>query len=132
MEHPTLDARLLGGFHLILNDVTLTSLTQSRQQSLLAYLMLRAAAPQSRQKVAFCFWPDSTEERAYSNLRYTLHHIRRASPQLEPFLEITQSSLQWRYLSSFTMDVAEYEGLLKRAGPATPAQRCQLMIQAAN
>jgi DNA-binding SARP family transcriptional activator/predicted ATPase len=133
MEPHTLDVHLLGGFQITLNGQPLTCLNQSRQQSLLAYLMLHADSPQSRQHVAFCFWPDSSEVRAYANLRYTLHHLRRSCPELERYLEITQSTLQWRRLGSFRLDVAEYEILIARANETADAdQVCKLLIQAAS
>ena len=108
-----------------------TSPSQSRQQSLLAYLILHAGSAQSRQHVAFTFWPDVTEERAYADLRYTLHHLRRSCPDLERFLEITQSTLQWQLPDSFRLDVAEYETLIARANETSdPVQACTLLIQA--
>jgi len=133
MEQHTLDVHLLGGFRITLNGQPLTSINQSRQQSLLAYLMLHADSAQSRQYVAFCFWPDSSEVRAYANLRYLLHHLRRAGPTLERYLEITQSTLQWRQLAPFRLDVAEYKTLVTRANETTDSDEvCKLLIQAAN
>jgi DNA-binding SARP family transcriptional activator/predicted ATPase len=133
MEQHQLNVHLLGGFRITLSGQILTCFNQSRQQSLLAYLMLHADTPQSRQHVAFCFWPDSSEERAYANLRYTLHQLRHSCPELELFLESTQLTLQWRALASFRLDVAEYETLIQQANEtADSAQVCKLLIHAAN
>jgi DNA-binding SARP family transcriptional activator len=132
MQQHDLEVRLLGGFAITLNGQVLTCLNQSRQQSLLAYLMLHADSPQLRQHIAFRFWPDATEARAYANLRHTLHHLRRSCPALERFLEITPSTLQWRRLASFRLDVAEYETLTTRANETADGdQVCKLLIQAA-
>ncbi|MCC6454492.1 MAG: AAA family ATPase [Caldilineaceae bacterium] len=127
------DVHLLGGFRMTLNGQPLTCPSQSRQQSLLAYLMLHADSPQSRQHLAFCFWPDSSEERAYANLRYSLHQLRRSCPGLKPFLEITQATVKWCGQETFRLDVAEYQALLQQANEAADlAQACKRLIQATN
>src|SRR5215213_11559578 len=129
MDQVDLEVHLLGGFHIQLNGETLSTLIQSRQQSLLAYLILHAGSPQARQHIAFCFWPDSTEERAYGSLRFTIHQLRRTCPQLEPFLEISQSTLEWRPPASFRLDVALFEDLVAQANGTTDAfQACQLLV----
>ena len=131
MDQVDLEVHLLGGFHIQLNGETLTPLIQSRQQSLLAYLIMHAGSPQSRQQVAFCFWPDSTEERAYGNLRFTIHQLRRSCPHLVPFLDISQSTMQWRPPAFFRLDVTLLEDLVAQAY-VTPdvVQACQLLVQA--
>src|SRR6476659_3038176 len=109
MESRNLQVHLFGGFSITLNGQALTGINHARQQSLLAYLMLNADAPQLRHHVAFCFWPDFTEERAYANLRSVIHHIRRSCPELVPFLTTTQTTLQWYWPATSSLDVAEYE-----------------------
>ena len=54
---------VLGGFRLLLDDKPLTAVDTPRQQALLAYLLLHRATPQPRQRLAFLFWPESTEPR---------------------------------------------------------------------
>src|SRR4051812_32090195 len=126
MQQHILEIRLLGGFRITFNGEALPCLHQSRQQLLLAYLILHAGSPQSRQHVAFCFWPDSTEERAYSNLRQILHQLRRSSPELEPFLHITQSTLQWREMALCRLDEAEFQALIALADESDDsAQVCK-------
>ena len=133
MEPHNLQVHLLGGFRITLNGQILTGINHARQQSLLAYLMLNASTAQLRQHVAFCFWTDSTEERAYANLRSVIHHIRRSCPGLDPFLATTQTTLQWRWLGSSRLDVAEYETLISQVNAAPDSdQVCNLLIQAAN
>ena len=50
----------------------------SRTLALVAYLALHAGSPQTRQRIAGLFWPDSTDAQALTNLRRELHHLRRA------------------------------------------------------
>ena len=65
-------------------------LGSARAESLLAYLLLHREAPQPRQRLAFLLWPDSTEPQARTNLRHLLHNLRRALPDPDRFLEVTQ------------------------------------------
>ncbi len=131
--HDCVHVHLLGGFSITLNGRPLTCVSQSRQQSLLAYLILHADSPQSRQHLAFCFWPDCSEKRAYANLRYSLHQLRRSCPELRPFLETTQATVKWCGQEEFRLDVAEYLMLIQQANEATDlAQACKQLVQATN
>ena len=96
MESPTLRIRLFGALDLRLGEVALPPLDSARAESLLAYLLLHRDAPQSRQRLAFLLWPDSTEAQARTNLRHVLHTLRRALPDLDRFLDVTPRTLQWR------------------------------------
>ena len=80
--HPHLSVYLLGGFRIILSDTPVSHINTPRLQALLAYLLLNRDAPQSRQHIAFLFWPDSSEEQAQANLRNLLLQLRRALPSL--------------------------------------------------
>jgi zinc transporter ZupT len=54
---PTLYIRLLGDFHLVYGDETVTGLRTTHLKSLLAYLVLHHNVPQPRQRLAFLFSP---------------------------------------------------------------------------
>src|SRR5512138_3941098 len=92
---PTLHIRLLGDFHLVYGDETVTGLRTTRLKSLLAYLILHRNAPQPRQRLAFLFWPDASEEQARNNLRNLLHFLRQTLPECERFLLVDTQTLQW-------------------------------------
>ena len=49
--------------------------------ALLAFLLLHRDTPQSRQRLAFLFWPDSNEARTHNNLRQSIHRLRQALPE---------------------------------------------------
>jgi hypothetical protein len=85
---PQLRIYLLGGFRLLLGDAPLTALDTPRQQALLAYLLLHRAAPQPRQRLAFLFWPDSTDAQAQTNLRQLLLILHRHLPGTAAYLAI--------------------------------------------
>jgi predicted ATPase/DNA-binding SARP family transcriptional activator len=113
-----LHIRLLGNFSLTYGEEAVTSLNSDRPQSLLVYLLLHRQAPQSRQHLAFLLWPDSAEAQARNNLRNLLHLLRRVLPDADQFLEITNSTLQWRLESPFTLDVADFQEAIAAAKQA--------------
>ncbi|MCB0128178.1 MAG: hypothetical protein KDE58_38195, partial [Caldilineaceae bacterium] len=59
--------QLLGGFQITTDGAALATFTNTRLQSVLAYIILSRNAPQSRQHLAFLFWPDSTDSQARTN-----------------------------------------------------------------
>jgi DNA-binding SARP family transcriptional activator len=78
----------LGDFQLLHRGKVVMALHQARLQSLLAYLILHAHAPQSRRHLAFRLWPDSTEDQARTNLRRELHQLRHTLPEADQFLTV--------------------------------------------
>ena len=83
----SLHVRLLGDFQLHVDEMPVIGAIGARLQSLLAYLILHRDVPQSRQYVAFLFWPDTTEKQALTNLRKLLHLLRRSAPEVGQYLE---------------------------------------------
>jgi DNA-binding SARP family transcriptional activator len=123
----TLHIQLLGDFHLVYGDETVTDLHRTRLRSLLAYLLLHRTAPQSRQQLAFLFWPDTSEAQARTNLRRELYHLRHGLPAAERFLQIDARSVAWRADASFTLDVADFEQSLQQADCAEQASDLALL-----
>ncbi|MFN8495745.1 MAG: BTAD domain-containing putative transcriptional regulator [Caldilineaceae bacterium] len=113
-----LKIQLLGEFRLIYGDKLVSEVNTPRLQALLAYLILHRAAPQSRQQVAFRFWPDSGDAQARTNLRNALHQLRNALPEAEQFLQVDASTIQWRPDASYTLDLALFEQALQTAQTA--------------
>src|SRR5215216_7963419 len=91
-----LEIRLLGELDLRRDGRSLPPLESARAESLLAYLLVHRGAAQPRQRLAFMLWPDSTEPQARTNLRHVLHTLRRALPDADRFLDVTQRTLRWR------------------------------------
>jgi DNA-binding SARP family transcriptional activator len=108
---PILRIQLLGDFRLTYGDEPLMAIVQARQQALLAYLVLRRDAPQSRHHLAFLFWPDTGEAQALTNLRNLLHKLRQALPEAESWLHSDAQTVQWRPEGPFTLDVADFVSL---------------------
>jgi DNA-binding SARP family transcriptional activator len=114
----TLDIKLLGGFCLSCADKPVVGVTAERPQALLAYLVLHRDIPQTRQRLAFQFWADSTEAQARTNLRRELHHLRQGLPDADRYLLTDAKTLQWNPHAPFVLDVAEFEQALATAETA--------------
>ena len=126
--------QLLGDFRLVHPDNGLIHIRSPRQQSLLAYLLLHADIPQPRRHLAFLFWPDTSEKQAHTNLRNLLYQVRRALPQIERWLKIETSTLQWRSDSFYKLDVTMFESAVRQADGVLGGHEATqtLLEQAAN
>src|SRR5262245_34543793 len=110
--------QLLGGLRLTYREQIVTTINTSRLQALLAYLALHTGVLQSREHLAFLFWPDSTDAQARTNLRQLLHHLRSALPDGGQFIETDSQTIRWRVTGEFAIDVADFENAASRADEA--------------
>lgn len=115
---PSLQVSLLGQFRVLHGEEPVSSLGGRRLQALLAYLILSPDVPQSRARLAFHFWPDSSEAQALANLRKVLHDLRLALPEPDRWLAADSNHVTWRGDSLYTLDVTEFQAVL--AGARTP------------
>jgi DNA-binding SARP family transcriptional activator len=99
--------RLFGEFALTVNGVDRTTSIPRRSRLLLALLALDPDEVHSRQRIAFRFWPDSSEDQARTNLRNALHHLRRAGSEVDAIVVVTPSTLALR-ASAVDVDVARF------------------------
>ena len=110
--------QLLGGFSIVFDGKPVNAINTPRIQSLLAYLILNANVPQSRQHVAFLLWPDTSESSARNNLRQFLHQLRRLLPDPNRFLIIDGNTVGWQTDDDQTIDVRRFGGCLADAEAA--------------
>lgn len=89
-----------------------------RIQSLLGYLILHRARPQSRQHVAYTFWPDSTGPQALTNLRNLLHRLRQALPGADRLLAVDANTVHWQPEAPVRVDVIAFEQAVAQAQEA--------------
>jgi DNA-binding SARP family transcriptional activator/predicted ATPase len=125
-----LQVRLLGEFSITDGDRPVASISSARSQALLAYLILHRQLPQSRQRLAFQLWENSTETQARSNLRKELTHLRRALPNPEQFLLVESKTLQWSPTAPCTVDILEFENAVRAVKAAEPPAIQALLEQA--
>ncbi|HRJ43862.1 MAG: AAA family ATPase [Caldilineaceae bacterium] len=110
-----LDIHLLGDFRIAVGDKPITTINQARQQAILAYLLLHRHAPQSRQHLAFLFWPDSPEAQARTNLRNLLYKLRQVLPNADQFVQSDTQTVCWQADVRYRFDVADFEAALSQA-----------------
>jgi DNA-binding SARP family transcriptional activator len=104
-----LTIHMFGGFRITTGNQAVTGLSHARLQELLAYLLLHRGRPVARQRLAFLFWPDSTEDQARTNLRTLWHRLRRSLPDADRFLLTDETTMQWRGDATYWLDVADFE-----------------------
>lgn len=114
-ELPTLHIQLLGDFRLVYGDVPVTTVNTARLESLFVFLLLHRDAPQSRQRLAFLFWPDSNEAQAHNNLRQSIHRLRQALPDTRCYVYFDTHTVRWLPDSPFTLDVDDFEKAVEQA-----------------
>jgi predicted ATPase/DNA-binding SARP family transcriptional activator len=117
---PPLRLRLLGDFLLMCGDEVI-GVSSARIQSLLTYLVLHRDAGQTREQLAFLFWPESSETQARNNLRQLVHQLRRMWPAVDRWLTIDASRLLWRHDADLGLDVDAFEDALASADAAERA-----------
>ena len=118
----TLGVRLLGDFLLSVNDKPISSIDMPRLQSLLAYLVLHRGTPQSRSRIAYLLWPDSTDAQAHTNLRNLLFKLRLSLPEIDTLLVVERQSLCWRPDVLWSLDVQDFERAIAQAEQARRMQ----------
>ncbi len=104
----SLEIHLLGSFNLVYDGKPVKGLDSPRLQSFLSYLLLHRDAPQSRQQLAYLFWPDSNDSQARTNLRNILFKLRGAFPEVDNYLEVNQQTLWWKPDKNLQLDLAVY------------------------
>ena len=99
---------MLLGEQAISDDATgIVRTRSSRTIALLGFLVLHAGSPQTRQRIAGRFWPDSTDAQALTNLRRELHHLRQVLGT-EASLIVTSKDLCWHDTESCQVDVRTF------------------------
>jgi DNA-binding SARP family transcriptional activator/tetratricopeptide (TPR) repeat protein len=82
------------GEQAITEDGTSVQAHSSRAIALVAFLAAHAGAPQSRQRIAGTFWPESADAQALTNLRRELHNLRQILGR-DSSLVVTSRDLCW-------------------------------------
>lgn len=110
-----LSIRLLGAFTVERNQQPVTTFRSLKNQALLAYLAVEAARSHTRPALAGLLWPEQPEVEALLNLRQALFRLRNALANDEatpPYLQITQSTVQFGAQSDHWLDAVAFTHLL--------------------
>ena len=92
----SLHVYLLGTFHVLKDGVPIYDFRSDKVRALLAYLAVEAERPHRREMLAALLWPEAPDEVARRNLRLTLHRLRQALGDLDPFFVVTPEGVQCR------------------------------------
>jgi DNA-binding SARP family transcriptional activator/tetratricopeptide (TPR) repeat protein len=92
----------------------------SRTVALVGFLAAHAGSPQTRQRIASAFWPDSTDAQALTNLRRELHNLRQVIGDC-PCLTVTSRDLCWHDGEGCTVDLRVFAAERESALSASAA-----------
>ena len=131
MDEAHLHIHLFGAFTLFDDDQPITSLNAARLQSLIAYLLIHRAAPQTRQQIAFLFWSDSSDAQAQTNLRQLLYRIKKRLPRADDYLLSDEHTVGWQTGANYALDLEEFEEALRAASAADGPAKINALERAA-
>ncbi|MCA9954878.1 MAG: AAA family ATPase, partial [Anaerolineales bacterium] len=117
-------------FQLFYGD-TAVPLDSLLYQSILAYLVLQPGQACDRHRLAFHFWPDSTEKQALTNLRKAIHFLRQTLPNADQFLLIERHTITWQPNDACSVDAADFETALAQAHQSNQPGEKQVALQQA-
>ena len=117
MAHLTV--KVLGELQVLLDDVPIQSFESDKVRALLAYLVVEAARPHSREALIGLLWSDCSEEAARHNLSQALFNLRLAlgdHTAKPPYLLISRSSIQFNQESDYSLDLALFHNFFAKWG----------------
>jgi DNA-binding SARP family transcriptional activator len=117
-DNLVLSIQILGGFSIQRGDEALVGFERLSLQRLLAFLLLNRGQPVARAHLAFCFWTDSTETQALSNLRNLWYKLRQVLPESHKFITADRTSLRWYKDGPYVLDAAKFEEYIDQANNA--------------
>ncbi|HET6654301.1 MAG TPA: AAA family ATPase [Nocardioides sp.] len=79
----------------------------ARSVALLGFLAVHSDAPQTRQRLAGLFWPESSDAQARTNLRRELHNLRLILDN-DPSLVVEPTTLMWHDGPTCRVDVCVF------------------------
>ena len=117
-----LQINLLGGFQIFYDEKPVELAHSTRLQTLIAYIILHRSAPVVRERLAFLFWPDTSESQARTNLRNLIHQLRQALPFISTYITFDNNILEWRGDTAFQLDIDAFRRCLFVAPGQAPAK----------
>jgi predicted ATPase/DNA-binding SARP family transcriptional activator len=112
---PRLSVCLFGSFQVMVDDRPLTDFRSDKVRALLAYLIVEADRPHSRDALAGLLWPDMPDQAARNNVRLSLHRLRQTigdTDSPDAFLHVTPDAVQFNRASPAWLDVAAFTACL--------------------
>ena len=89
-------------------NVTHVRIRSSRTVALIGFLAAHSGSPQTRQRIAGLFWPESADGQALTNLRRELHNLRQIVGD-DASLVVTPRELCWRDCDTCVVDLRVFD-----------------------
>jgi len=130
----------LGPLQVTLDGKPVTGFESNKVRALLAYLVVEAGRPHSRDALCELLWPDQPGQTAHNNLRQALANLRRTLgdtvTQELPFLRVDRESVQFDTESRYWLDMTEFNDLFAACSKhshrrAEACRSCAKRLQAA-
>ena len=112
MSTSRLNIQLFHTLSVCLGDNPPLDLGSPKAKSLFAYLILNNQQNIDRRRLAYLFWPRTTEAAARRNLRQYLHRLRRSLEPIDPdgrFLNNAGHNVYFQPPENWYLDVTEFE-----------------------
>jgi DNA-binding SARP family transcriptional activator/predicted ATPase len=107
---------VLGSLQVLRDDRPVTALESDKACALLVYLAVEADSPHRRESLVGLLWPDCPEQVARHNLRQALFNLRLAigdHTARPPYLLISRDAIQFNRASDFSLDLAQFNTILR-------------------
>ena len=108
----------LGFFGVKIDGIPIHGFATDKVRALLAYLVIEADMPHSRDQLIGIFWPERPTEAAKASLRSALTNLRHAlgeNTDESPLFEITRETVRFTCPPSCWVDVAAFEQQIAEA-----------------
>jgi TolB-like protein/Tfp pilus assembly protein PilF len=112
------ELKLLGGFELRLTSGEVVDLLGQKDRAVLAILALPAGTTHSREKLASLLWSDRGDQQARDSLKHALTKLRQCLPAVSQAPIVADRLSAKLDPSAISVDVAEFERLLRDGAPA--------------
>jgi DNA-binding SARP family transcriptional activator/energy-coupling factor transporter ATP-binding protein EcfA2 len=110
-----LDLALLGPLRVALDERPIAHFGYEKVPALLAYLVVEADRPHTRDELAALLWPESSEDAARRSLRVALTKLRQVLADhtaCPPLLLVDRTTIQFNRAADYTLDSERFDHLL--------------------
>jgi len=112
-----LTLKLLGGFTVAVGERTVPAPAGRKTQALLAYLAMRPAQPQPRDKLAALLWAGTSTQQARNSLRQALFAVRKATEAATPQSLLIDADVVALNPGIVDVDVHQFEHAVAAGAP---------------
>jgi DNA-binding SARP family transcriptional activator len=112
---PNIRVKLLGDFRVFQDGHDISDSFSERIRLLFSFLLINSETSIPRKKIAYTFWPDSTESQARTNLRNLLHRLRKSLQLADTLFEYGTQDIRVCSDALINLDVHNFLSYLASA-----------------